>query len=307
MSELGKIEISKVSVQLLAGERTNETEEAVTDVRDINAVFRKAKLGFSDGLAEIYWDALLDEALDRGEMLNPDIVKIEVAALASDPDIVTAVENTAAKLVAEWFAKHGKAITKLQASAQAAYQPIRAQAKSSEETPILLPAVVSLPGGQSPRTYDKHIFASSEGQVLFTFNEWEHDVVNAELDAGAVAWYRNPTGGEKSLRVPYFDTSGEKSMYPDFIFLEDVGGEIVPSIIDPHNYSLADTAPKWRGLSDYASKHGDKFGRIHAVIRTPDGVLKRIDLKNLAVQEALQDSHTGDDIVAIFTVHGAAY
>ena len=305
--ELGKIEISKVSVQLLAGERTNETEEAVTDVRDINAVFRRAKLGLSDGLAEIYWDALLDEALDRGDMLNPDIVKIEVAALASDPDIVTAVENTAAKLVADWFANHGKEISNLQASAQAAYQPIRAQAKSSEETSILLPGVVSLPGGQSPRTYDQHVFASSEGEVLFTFNEWEHEVVNAELGAGAVAWYRNPTGGEKSLRVPYFDTSGEKSMYPDFIFLEDVGGKIVPSIIDPHNYALADTAPKWRGLSDYASKHGDKFGRIHAVIKTPDGVLKRIDLKDLAVQEALQDAHTGDDIIAIFSAHGSAY
>jgi type III restriction enzyme len=306
VKELGRIEIGKVSVQLLAGGQTSEKEEAITDVRDINAVFRRAKQSLTDGLAEIYWDNILDEALARGEMLNPDEVKIDVAALASDSDVVSAVENAAGKLVAEWFLSHGKDIAKLQASAQSAYQPIRAQAKASEQTSILLPSVVSIPGGQTPRTYSQHIFASADDECLFTLNDWEHEVVMAELGARSIAWYRNPTGGEKSLRVPYFDTSGEKAMYPDFIFFESVNGKVVPSIVDPHNYALADTSPKWRGLSEYAVKHGTAFGRIDAVIKTPDGVLKKLDLKNSDVRDALENSHTGDDILAIFAKHGSA-
>jgi hypothetical protein len=307
VKELGRIEIGKVSVQLLAGGRTNEKEEAITDVRDINAVFRRAKQSLTDGLAEIYWNSILDEALARGEIMNPDEAKIDVAALASDSDVVSAVENAAGKLVAEWFLSHGKEIAKLQASAQSAYQPIRAQAKASEQTSILLPSVVSIPGGQAPRKYLKHIFASTDGECLFTLNDWEHEVVMAELGAQSIAWYRNPTGGEKSLRVPYFDTSGEKAMYPDFIFFESVNGKIVPSLVDPHNYALADTSPKWRGLSDYALKQGSAFGRIDAVIRTPDGVLKKLDLKKSEVREALEHSQTGDDILAIFAKHGSAF
>jgi type III restriction enzyme len=307
VQELGRIEISKVSVQLLAGTRVDESEEAITDIRDINSVFRRAKLGFTDGLAEIYWDSLLDADLENGEMLNPDLVKIEVAALASDSEVVDAVENAAAQLVADWFTKYGSSISQLQASAQAAYQPIRSQAKESEQTSIILPSVVTIPGGQAPRTYEKHAYSANEGDVLFTFNEWEHDVIHAEISAGAVAWYRNPTGGEKSLRVPYLDTSGEKAMYPDFVFFEEVAGEILPSIVDPHNYALADTSPKWRGLSEYAVRHGDLFGRINGVIKTPDGTLKKIDLKSEAVRAALEESHTADDVLAIFAQHGSAY
>jgi hypothetical protein len=83
-------------------------------------------------------------------------------------------------------------------------------------------------------------------------------VLNKELaDRELVAWYRNPTGGNSSLRVPYRGTSFDRSMYPDFVLFHQTDDGIKPSIVDPHGLHLSDAAAKLKGLAEYVAHHSD--------------------------------------------------
>lgn len=142
-----------------------------------------------------------------------------------------------------------------------------------------------------------------------TFNSWEAEVLRVEMeqDQNLLGWYRNPTGGERAVRVPYQSGDVEKPMYPDFVFFHREGEDVVPSIVDPHNPAFSDTGPKWRGLGAYAERHGSTYGRVDAVIKDADGVLRRLDLKDSTVRDALVSCHEEDEIVAVFREHGGSY
>lgn len=106
-------------------------------------------------------------------------------------------------------------------------------------------------------------------------------------DHDLVAWYRNPSGGNSSVRVPYRGARFDQSMYPDFVLLHRVSDGIRPSIVDPHGYHLSDAAAKLRVLADYAEQHRDSFERMHAVAEV-DKRLLALDLKSEAVRQAIR-------------------
>ena len=75
-------------------------------------------------------------------------------------------------------------------------------------------------------------------------------------------------------------------MHPDFIFFNEMGGEVRASIVDPHGHHLDDSHLKLRGLARFAEKYGSELHRIEAV--TKIGTTMRIlDLQIPAVREAL--------------------
>jgi type III restriction enzyme len=307
---LGIIDMRDLTVSLADEVRTATEHAETVDIRDINALFATAKRRLRDGLATRYWDHLYTRALDGADpddLPYPDDFKIEVCAAAADPTLVEAVEKAAADLVQQWLKKYAPQIAQLGDAAQNAYEQVRAQAKDSEVTDIRLPTSVMASTGSESAEWQRHLFTTTKGTFPAKLNGWEAPVVTTELTNGAVAWYRNPTGGARSLRVPFTDGQYETPMYPDFVVVHETDDGLRPSIIDPHSYALADAGPKWRGLAEYAKAHGDAYQRIEAIIEDPDGQLLRLNLKSDTVRKALSNANGKESILQTFRDHGGLY
>ena len=138
---------------------------------------------------------------------------------------------------------------------------------------------------------------------LSSLNDWEYDVVQAELArSSSRAWYRNPSRASvDSLGVTYRDPVGNwRSMHPDFVFFNEVGGKIVASIVDPHGHHLEDSLIKLQALARFAAEFGDEFHRIEAVaevhgkMRVLELLRKRIRDELLASEKAPLELYASD-------------
>lgn len=283
------------------------TEEYATTTADLDRSFAAARRKFPDGLAETYWGT---RVTDDGD--DPHYAKVLTIALASDSAVVEKVESEAADLVSQWLDTYDDKIRELSEDKQAKYDDVRAMARRPEQSTLVLPDVaITMPGddGDDVRAYDNHLYSNSAGKFRARLNAWEQHALTVEAArAGFVAWYRNPTGGQRALRVPYDTSRGYGKLYPDFIALhEDDDKKVRPSIIDPHGHHLADASDKLRGLADYAAKHGTEYARIIAVIKNAAGDFRQLDLKDDTVRTALKDVRNQDDIESVFAEHGASY
>jgi hypothetical protein len=173
-----------------------------------------------------------------------------------------------------------------------------------------LPQAITMPNDASVPAYEKHLFSDSKGIFRAPGGEWERHVLAVELSrAETVGWYRNPTGGQRALRIPFKKTADEYGkLYPDFIFFQESGaGDVTASIVDPHGHHLSDAGQKLRGLAAYAAKHGDKYQRIVGVIKTGAGDFRMLDVTDAAVRKALEGVATKEEIEVVFDAHGANY
>lgn len=66
------------------------------------------------------------------------------------------------------------------------------------------------------------------------------------------------------------------------------GGEVRPSIIDPHGHHLGDALDKLRALANYANEHGEQFIRIESISGKDVNSLKLVDLKNPATRAVIE-------------------
>jgi hypothetical protein len=299
---LAVVDYGVLEVSLLDDDIKAAVQSATTHVRNIDDLLKAAGRGLRDGLAKTYWAHLIDGGEESSR------AKLITSALASDSAVVAAVEAAAEGRVQAWLKEHSRAIGGLSEARKTPYYAVRQQARDSEQFDLVLPTKMT--ASADDPTWERHLYADGSGKFHAKFTGWEEEVLRAELnpDQGLIGWYRNPTGGERAIRVPYATTEGyDRPMYPDFVFFHDDGSGIVVSLVDPHNYALADAGPKWRGLGAYAERHGDAYGRIDAVIKDPDGALLRLDLKDPTARDALDDCHDKDDILKAFREHGGAY
>ena len=280
--------------------------DLATDASDLEVMFRGAGRRFRDGLANTYWVRRVN---DRGD--DPTDAKVLTVALAGDDTIVTKVEELAQSRVAQWLVTYGSKIQRLSEDKRAEYQEIRALARDPEAIKPTLPALITMPSeGDDISRLPSHLFSGPDGEFNVVLKGWEPDVLQAEMsDASFVAWYRNPTGGGRCLRLPYEKTTSEfGKMYPDFIVLnKDEGDNLVASIVDPHGHHLSDAGPKLRGLAAYAEKHGAEYQRIISVIKVASGGYRMLDLKDPTVRRALETVHLQGEIEDVFMRHGAVY
>jgi type III restriction enzyme len=139
-----------------------------------------------------------------------------------------------------------------------------------------------------------HLMSDDDGNFpLTTLNQWERDVVNAELARPSVrAWYRNPSrAAVDSLGIAYRDDTGNwRSMHPDFVFFHDVQGQTEASIIDPHGHHLGDAEIKLKALAHFAKDYGSCFHRIEALTEV-GGHMRVLDMQNHNVREGVTASH----------------
>lgn len=279
------------------------TVDVATDAADVDRLFADAKRKFRDGLAATFWGRRItvegDDSYDA---------KILTAALAADADTVDRVEAQAADRVRQWLDTYGQQIAALSEDRKARYAEVRAMARQPEVVNPGLPAAISMPGTDDVPSHKLHLYSDKAGDFRAKLGTWESKVLTVESALpGFTAWYRNPTGGQRSLRIPYLKDAGYGKMYPDFVTLHlDDEGVLRASIVDPHGHHLGDAGQKLRGLAEYAAAHSGQFARIVAVIKAGDD-FRMLDMTDPTVRAALTGVNDKEAIEAVFAAHGAAY
>lgn len=304
LASVSTMAVGSVSIELASGELTGGVESTQIAHRHLNQLFRNAKKGLPDGLSVAYWSWLLDQP---GYLLAPDESKQLVIYLAQEPSLLTELELLSEKLVTDWLIKFDSLIRELPESMQANYRRVKSLAKQAEQTTLFAPAFISSGANSKSSTLKKHIYADSNGDYLAVLNDWEAKTLAEELTSPkTLGWYRNPSKTDRAIAIPYADSNKETVFYPDFIFFHEIDGAVLPSIIDPHSYALADSAPKLRGLAAYAAKHSEAFHRIDAVI-VLDNQLLRLDMTRSEVQDASLPVTSGIDVTDLFKKFGSSY
>jgi type III restriction enzyme len=298
------------------------------DAKNVDDVFRRAARNLKDGTAEAYWGYLVDKDEDE----DPIEAKITVAALALTGQVVANVEKAAASLTNDWFETYAKAISMLPEADRDRYSRLLAEAKKPTRRPAITTDGTiedAVPMTRSSDLSDdellaeihadtadrwpKHLYQDSDGLFLkkpTSSDGLERAVLESELsESNLVAWYRNPTGGDRALCIPYKNsgTGTWSRLYPDFVFMYLVKNEVKASIIDPHGIQLEDWADKLRGYVYYAEKHSGQFRAIFP--------LTQIDGKRLVL--AMHEESTrskvrtalegGRSVEAIFREYGIGY
>jgi hypothetical protein len=228
---------------------------------------------------------------------------IATIALATVPALKDEIETRASQILEDWFNRYASAITRLPAAEQERFDRI----KRESDRPLL--TAVSIPVRRTEDAegdaWARHLLSDAEGNYRIALKDWEAHVLRSELDAGAIAWYRNPSTGRHSLQIPYNSTLGIAGLAPDFIFIHEIDGSLTPSIVDPHGTHLADAVPKLQGLSAYADKHAAQYHRVQSVSKV-DGVYRMLNHLNPKVREAVAN-YSGTDAASLFGSHGVNY
>jgi type III restriction enzyme len=271
------------------------------DERAVRVAFGDAKRAFGADIAQSYVGYLAgpDNADDDDDGLRAAYVK--AAALAAVPTVREKVDQAAKELVEEWFSDHRVAMLGLSDERREVYDLIRAQAVAPQLTPLRRPRTrledfsEDVDGQvRSAELIDKHLMSDDAGWFpLASLNEWERAVVRKETTRlDCVAWYRNPSASSAdSLGVTYRDAVGNwRAMHPDFVFFNEIDGQVRPSIVDPHGTHLDDALVKLKGLAFYANEHHYAFHRIDSIANGLGIDLKVLDLKNQEVRNAVLNS-----------------
>lgn len=266
------------------------------DDRAILVGFENAKRAFGADVAQSYVNHLAGD--DEGDDdLREAFVK--VSGLAIVKAVREQVDRESAALADSWFSEHRVAIKALSDERQQAFEEIRAEATEPLRGELKRPRTrmedfaVVLENGQTAVApiADRHLMSDDSGEFpLSSLNEWEYEVVNAELKRESCrGWYRNPPrSAVDSLGVTYRDSVGNwRSMHPDFLFFDEVQGEIVVSIVDPHGHHLEDSLVKLQALARFADEFGSEFHRIEALAKV-GGKMRVLDLQDPEVRAGIQ-------------------
>jgi type III restriction enzyme len=277
----------------------NEFIERADD-RAIRTGFEAAKKSFGADVAQSYVNHVAgpDDPSADDDGLRQAYVR--AAALATVKEVREKVDIEAVELTDKLFAEHRVAIKGLPDVRQQEYEDIRAMA-TDPQIGTLRPPRTRIEGF-STEVDDQivpaalaplHMMEDEEGQFpLSSLNSWEIETVLAELGRSSVrGWYRNPSrAAVDSLGIAYRDDDGNwRSMHPDFVFFDQVGTEIVASIVDPHGLQLEDAATKLKALATFAENFGDRFHRIESLAKV-DGPMLVIDMQIPAVREEVLTS-----------------
>lgn len=266
---------------------STETTEAPTAEQDLDSYFVRAQRVLPDGSASWYFNDLCDRGVDEVE------AGVRLAALAA-LGFKDVVERQAAEQIKAWRDAHASVVARKPRTVRDQIEPLwylgssfmhPTTVEARQTYPAATEKVVKNETRPVP-TYPKHLYVIASGKpnagqfpVDTSRSTWEADVLDRELGAETLAgWYRNPNSGRHALAVPYEFGDRTLLMHPDFLFFHRDGDDIVMDVIDPHRHDLADAAPKWAALAQYAQDHADRVRRVLAVIRTTAGELRALDL-----------------------------
>ncbi|MCC3299296.1 DEAD/DEAH box helicase [Arthrobacter caoxuetaonis] len=283
------------------------------NLRELKA---KALKGMPDASGSWLYAALYEDLDDDQEAIT------RLSAMASNDDIISTLEASAAALIDSWRQAFNPAVSRLGTADKTALdeiwhphgQPLRGtftlpktvKTKTQKLVPGKVQACV-----EDIETFTGHVFAAADGKFPMVATGWEREVIEKELaQVGLIGWYRNPASASQGLSVSYTEGKVDKSLYPDFLFFHEVDGELAVDLVDPHNHNLADAPGKWSALARFARENPGVFRRVTAVIRNSNGILKGLDLAGRAstvVEDRLAACSGGEDIAQVFEEFGGNY
>jgi type III restriction enzyme len=261
--------------------RPDESFEAVAAVSEnIDDLYAQAGRKLGEGLHAAYLKARVAAGA------KPAQAKLELATLLDDEKTSKLVEDKAGKLFTKEIEKHKAAMRDLSDARRDAYRKLRRQATKPEPEELELPDIYETVKGE--REFARHLYVDEHGNLSCKLNEWETNVVDAELDREEVlGWLRNVPRKSWALRVPYTYNGEDAPMYPDFLFFRRQGDGVVVDILEPHSLHQDDSAAKAKGLADFALRHGDEFGRIELIVKDKDKLL-RLDVNQGDVRDKVR-------------------
>ncbi|GAA4045759.1 DEAD/DEAH box helicase family protein [Agromyces indicus] len=282
--------------------------EAADDMA-IRDAYRQGTRVIAPDIARSYVDVLAPD--DDDEQIRDAYVR--VAALALLPYTRDAIDAAADAITRGWLSVHRVAIKKLPEGRQSLYAELTALAKAPQTVPIALPQnrmeeTRTLTGEvlAAIQTRPKHLLSDSLG--LFPIGKLNPDeiaVLDTELARSDImAWYRNPIGGRDALGIAYQDARAAwRLLRPDFVFFTESGGDVKPSIVDPHGAWLPDSLYKLRGMADFAEEHADGFHRLESISRI-EGELIVLDFTQEGVRGVVRNAQDAD---AAYRLAGVRY
>lgn len=267
----------------------DSTFTELADDRTVDAEYRAAGRVLGKDIAARYAERIADRDGNDDAFFA---AHLQVAALAKVPTVADELNRAATALAERWLAEYRIPIKGLSDERQAVYAELIAMTGTPQPISVLRPKVRTestiTEAGNPVATRTHHLMSDDHGAFpVGSLGSWEIDVLDRELPH-STAWYRNPgRAADDALALAYVDGKGAwRRLFPDFIFFADVGGNIRPSIVDPHGYHLADALPKLRGLARFAVDHGAAFHRIEAVAKVDD-TLRVLDLTQQNVRDAI--------------------
>lgn len=306
VEQLGTLDYQRMTVTTFDTGKDSVVADRARSVsgRNVDDLYRKARRAFGDAAADWYWDHLQEQQEQAGDQPDPRLAKLTVAALSHDAEAVAAVHTAAEAYVGSLRTEHNAAIGQLDEEDRQRVYAIYKQSHDPQLIELTLPTDITVDAPEGVTEHDKHIYNAPSGKFPAAVNDWEQAVLDKRLP-GAVAWYRNPTAGSRAVAVPYTVGTEQRTMYPDFILLRKTGDKVVADILDPHDPSRSDCAPKWVGLAEYATEHKDDLGQVLAIIRSSqDEEMWSLDLRSADVRDALAAATTEQDIRKVFQDHG---
>lgn len=307
VTEIEKAHVATLVVDLTEGTVTDDSGTTLAaDERLIDDAYRAATRAFTRQVANGYQKHRAMQAADADGQVDLIKAKVEVAALASIPEVVVAVNAAATQLIKSWFDQHDVAIANLHDAQRAEYDRIK------DKSPVPMRRVAVLPstkieeaGSTDGVMYDtrtRHLLADESGNYpIEKLNGWERTVVDTELNRDGVevvGWYRNPSQAtENAIRVPYPKSGGSWSSFqPDFVFFtRKQDNQLAASLLEPHR-DQGDTVPKLRGLADFAERYPDDYLRIEFMALNESGQMCKLDLKNPDVRTAVRASDNSTEL-----------
>ena len=265
---------------------------------DISRQFEKAGKMFGEGLHTEYWVRHSDRD-DHTE------VQTEVIILASDTGFMEQLESFAQTEFVSLYENNKRAIARLTEARKNVYERMINASALPVETPWELPATIDWSVSGTGSVYEKHLYLTDDGDFKAVLNPWESGIVDEELANGAVCWLRNVDRKKWALEVPYEVNGVATPMYPDLVIVRADAHGYIFDILEPHDPSRKDNCPKAVGLTKFADKHWDKYGRIQLVRKQkgPDGKehFYRLDMSKTSVRQKVRGITTNEELDRIFS------
>ncbi len=308
------VEGKSLVADLHAKTRTFDEFVAEADLVVIEDAYRRAARLVSADLARTYAEHLAGQNTGADDLEEAPLdTHADVAALGLVPEVKDFFEAEADQLAKAWLEEHRIAIKALSDDRQDTYRQLRELSTEPQDLDLAKPIEWLVPTHERhgdtetpfPR-YDRHLLATDDGSFPADTNEWETEVLVAELARPrCIAWYRNPArSSQDSLAVAYTRGDKVRTLRPDFIFFtEQPDGSVGASIVDPHGHHLAGALPKLRALAVYADGHGGDFQRIDAVAKVDD-TWRVLDLTEAKVRTAVTEA---GDATSLYQDHATAF
>ena len=282
VKEHGTITVKPVTLAYDGGvHKAGDSREVLISPEMVTELYEWARrrLGLDLGLR--YWQ----RRADKDKSGNHTVTKLELYALADDPEVTAALEKVAAKHFSSLMDEFKPRIRKLPESERARFEEVKRRAKRPvvDEMDFSRIATMDWSAHRDAVRWPAHLYQDVDGMLPERLNSWETLTLTEEMARLDFAgWLRNRERQPWALCIPYEVGGQWKGFYPDFIICRKTLHSVLVDIVDPHLVSLEDAPAKAAALAHYAEEHQDRFGRVDMVMverpGTDDEQVKRLSL-----------------------------